>query len=658
MAVGCSTLVSTHHHHQPALVFPDLLLQCGDSLSQPLRCHAALLAALSPALGCALAGAGAGAGEEALLLLPDCKREELAGLFRMLYGLAEECRVSGGLLTTLGISPLGGTKHPQESHAAKQESSSSVNKTFVLENEEYEVEEVEETFITVEGGEGIGSNSIQRNYENPNDLINVKFLCDICKELFSAQEELELHQRKAHQSGGGVVYQCSICSVMFPSLAAHTAHSSQKQGGRFVCTACSAVLCSMRQLVEHVASQHAATAAAPPQPFQCGGCGSMFAQAAALHNHAPGCGPAPAPLLPLDQLPRLGPVQGREQVTIVTSDPPADIDPIVVLNQGPGGAISEVLIHSDNLELEQQDEDPKYEGKNRKYVCKYCQSRYYAKDHLLSHMRTHTGEKPFECGKCKERFMYRSTWSNHKVRCIEGPEGMNRFRKFRCGFCDSSFLARGHQQQHERIHTGEKPWKCDQCGDKFQYRNRWKTHVRKCTGSEPTSSKLEQIKNMANKKYGQFKCSYCNQIFKKTNRLEKHAQMMHPGLQHFSCDMCGEKFSYEVSLSEHLSKHKGHKVGISGERATDLRMVMVDGADENVVHTELVDSLHSEQVVECETVFETGNFTQSGELSNNSDTFVTYTAFNTDDVTQDCLEVEEDLRTLKKRHKFVPRKFE
>ena len=96
----------------------------------------------------------------------------------------------------------------------------------------------------------------------------------------------------------------------------------------------------------------------------------------------------------------------------------------------------------------------------------------------------------FQCEKCSEKFMYRSTWSNHRVRCIEGPDGMNKFRKFTCRFCSSSFLARDHlryfvlwllllftftckpwiHRQHERIHTGEKPWKCDQCSERFQYR--------------------------------------------------------------------------------------------------------------------------------------------------------------------------------------------
>ena len=120
--------------------------------------------------------------------------------------------------------------------------------------------------------------------------------------------------------------------------------------------------------------------------------------------------------------------QGFDSQRLVVLD--QDVDPDLGL--GP-----EVLVHSDVAE-------DNVKAKDRKFICTYCNNGYFAKDHLLSHMRTHTGEKPFECEKCKERFMYRSTWTNHRVRCIEGPDGMNKFRKFTCNFCSSSFLARDH----------------------------------------------------------------------------------------------------------------------------------------------------------------------------------------------------------------------
>ena len=68
---------------------------------------------------------------------------------------------------------------------------------------------------------------------------------------------------------------------------------------------------------------------------------------------------------------------------------------IVVLNNGNEGGISEVMINSERQDYDEED-DGKSREKDRKFVCNYCQNRYYAKDHLLSHIRTHTGEKPFE----------------------------------------------------------------------------------------------------------------------------------------------------------------------------------------------------------------------------------------------------------------------
>ena len=123
----------------------------------------------------------------------------------------------------------------------------------------------------------------------------------------------------------------------------------------------------------------------------------------------------------------------------------------------------------------------------------------------------------YKCEKCKTLFKYRSTWYGHKTRCIEGLKRTNRIRKYECRFCPDRFITRNHAEQHERIHTGEKPWKCNNCEECFQYRNRWKNHVRICTGIEPAS----------NTKHGQHKCTQCDQVFKKISRLEKHTEARH-----------------------------------------------------------------------------------------------------------------------------------
>jgi early growth response protein 1 len=85
----------------------------------------------------------------------------------------------------------------------------------------------------------------------------------------------------------------------------------------------------------------------------------------------------------------------------------------------------------------------------RPYACPMnnCPRRFSRSDELTRHMRTHTGQKPFQCR-----------------------------------ICMRNFSRSDHLTTHIRTHTGEKPFACDVCGRRFarsdERRRHMKIHLR------------------------------------------------------------------------------------------------------------------------------------------------------------------------------------
>lgn len=82
--------------------------------------------------------------------------------------------------------------------------------------------------------------------------------------------------------------------------------------------------------------------------------------------------------------------------------------------------------------------------KKRACICKFCSKGFSSAANLESHLRTHTGERPYGCSICGKKF---SQFWNLKI--------------------------------HRNIHTGERPYQCSLCPERFSDPSNLKKHQKR-----------------------------------------------------------------------------------------------------------------------------------------------------------------------------------
>lgn len=129
------------------------------------------------------------------------------------------------------------------------------------------------------------------------------------------------------------------------------------------------------------------------------------------------------------------------------------------------------------------------------YSCSECGKRFGGKNHLQSHMKSHTGEKT--CPFCGKKISKSSNFTTHlRVHTGEKP--------FTCSVCNTSFSLRNTLVNHMRVHTGEKPFSCSVCAKKFTNKANVITHMAVHSEEKP------------------FKCNVCDKRFTWHSQVKKH----------------------------------------------------------------------------------------------------------------------------------------
>lgn len=286
---------------------------------------------------------------------------------------------------------------------------------------------------------GVKLHQVSQNLEKAvdgNDAKRVKGMttvygCTICDKKFSARSLVRVHMR-THT--GEKPHVCNICQKAFTQRGALNVHMQRHQGiQNFSCPHCSYKSLGKIDMIRHVA-RHTGE-----RNYFCEICAKRFVTDPSLKDH-------------------IRHVHERANTYICQ--------------------ICGFVTHrSDNLRRHIN-----LRHSNKEYVqCPVCNEVIKQRSSFITHMRTHTGERPHNCALCGKGFRNHSQVAAHMRTHNDGT--------FECDECHRRFKTRFHLRRHSLVHTGEKPFQCMYCTYSCNVKGNINKHVKMVHGIKNFSFK-------------------------------------------------------------------------------------------------------------------------------------------------------------------------
>ncbi|XP_078525387.1 zinc finger and BTB domain-containing protein 7A [Lissotriton helveticus] len=124
--------------------------------------------------------------------------------------------------------------------------------------------------------------------------------------------------------------------------------------------------------------------------------------------------------------------------------------------------------------------------------CPICEKVIQGAGKLPRHIRTHTGEKPYECSICKVRFTRQDKLKVH-MRKHTGE------KPYLCQQCGAAFAHNYDLKNHMRVHTGLRPYQCESCLKTFVRSDHLHRHLKKdgCNGIPSRRGRKPRVRDVS-----------------------------------------------------------------------------------------------------------------------------------------------------------------